>query len=136
MKIDLRVLMVIQFVAYCLLELWTILPDRGLINPFPLAPDSQTYFQSYIWAGCIYLNLMVSIFMCQQIAMHHANIVHKARLFFNAAFILQFLIFVEYWLNYNRHWFYIISVPVNMTIIRFICLFIIMVNTLVKWQRT
>lgn len=135
-KIDLRVLMAIQFGSYCLLELWTVLPVTGLIHPFPFAKDSEVYFQSYIWAGCIYLNMMVAVFVNQQIAMHHASIVYKARPFFNMAFVMQFLIFLEYWLNYNRHWFYVYGLPVNMTVIRFVCLFAVMIVTIYKWERT
>lgn len=125
---DERILMVIIFASFFLRELWTIFPanDR-VINPFPFAKQEINY-QTYIWMMCGYvIPCLVSI-----VLMQYAS--QQAYIFFHAFFILAVLELAEYLLNYNRYWFTIGGVGVNITMIRYAVLSGIILVKLVVWK--
>lgn len=130
-----RDIVVLVFLANSVVLLWTVLPDQGLIKPFPLS-DQEIYFQTYIWIATIYMAFLILTWVMFQLS-------DKLRQFFNVVFILQALQFVEYFCNYNQTWFHItlydsayttLSIPVNIAMIRFPILLFFAVKTFVQWK--
>lgn len=123
---DERLGVVLVFLANCVVLLWTVLPDQGLIKPFPLS-GQEIYFQTYIWIATIYANFLILTLVIHRYA-------DKAREFFNAVFILQALQFIEYFINYNEAWTHIHDIPVNIGTLRFPILFFYAIRTFITWR--
>lgn len=124
-KEKLTVLLV--FLAGTVLLLWTILPDQGLIKPFPLS-EQEIYFRTYIWIATVYLAFMIFISAMWTLS-------DKAKDFFQVSFIFQACEFVEYFCNYNGTWFNIGFYPITVATIRFPVLFIFAVITFARWNK-
>lgn len=100
--------------AYCVLLLWTVLPDKGIIHPFPLNTEQAIQSQTYIWIATIYAAFLMFTWVVFRLT---AN--GRVRDFFNAVFILQACQFVEYFLNYNATWTTISGIPITIATLRF-----------------
>lgn len=124
---DERFDVLIAWVAYCVLLLWTVLPDRGIINPFPLNQDQAINSQTYVWVATVYTALLMLTWVMFRMSV-------TAREFFNAAFILQACQFVEYFVNYNATWFEISGIPITVATLRFPILFYFGVRTFITWK--
>lgn len=115
--------------AYCVLFLWTVLPDRGIIHPFPLNPEQAINSQTYIWVATIYAAFLMFTWVVYRLTKDS-----QARAFFDAVFIIQALQFGEYFLNYNATWAEIYGLPVTIATLRFPVLFCFVVYTFIKWK--
>lgn len=124
---DERYDVVIVFLANSVLLLWTVLPDRGMIHPFPLS-DQEIPSQTYIWIATIYAAFLLMSWVTFRLS-------ERSREFFNAVFILQACQFIEYFINYNETWFKVYNVPINIAMLRFPILFFYAVRTFVTWSR-
>jgi hypothetical protein len=123
---DERSNVVIVFLASSVLLLWTVLPEGGLIKPFPLS-EQEIHFQTYIWIATVYAAFLMMTWVMYRLS-------DKAKDFFNAVFILQALQFVEFFLNYNETWVKIGWYPVTIATLRFPLLFFFAVRTFIKWK--
>lgn len=124
---DDRFNVVLVFLANSVVLLWTVLPFSGEIQPYPLS-EQIIDARSYIWIGTIYAAFLILTW-----AMFRASD-SRTHDFFHAAFILQALQFVEYWINYNETWTKILGYPVTIATLRFPLLFFFAVRTFFKWK--
>lgn len=123
---DERISVVLVFLAYVVLLLWTVLPDRGMIRPFPLS-EQEIQSQTYVWIATIYAAFLILSWVMYRFS-------DKSREFFNAVFILQALQFVEYFLNYNQTWIEVYGMPMTIATLRFPLLFFFAVRIFIRWK--
>jgi hypothetical protein len=124
---DERADVLIALVGYCVLLLWTVLPDRGTINPFPLNQGQAINSQTYVWVATIYAAQLMFTWVMFRMST-------STREFFNAAFILQACQFVEYFANYNATWFDLAGIPITVATLRFPILFYFGARIFISWK--
>lgn len=107
-----KYLILFIILAYASLEMWTLLPSAVYVEPFPFS-DVKLNFQTYIWMATIKVVFMIFCYVILQYSTWQFNS------FFNIVFWFALAEVVEYFLNYNEPWFKILSIPVDVTSIRY-----------------
>lgn len=106
--------MVIFMLAYVVVELWQLFPQREeLIHPFPLYRQQAISLQSYIWVAGLYIMQVIFVSVISSVTNH---------VFFKVAFWLSVIEFVEYLVIYNEGAFELFGVDINITLVRFFIL--------------
>lgn len=124
---DQRLNVVAVFLAFTVVLLWTVLPDQGLVKPFPLS-DMEIHFQTYIWIATIYCAFLILTWVtCRSSD-------SRTHDFFNVVFLFQALQFVEYFINYNETWTHVFGLPITIATLRFPVLFYFAVRTFILWK--
>jgi hypothetical protein len=123
-------IMAAVILAFVIREVWTLKDfPSGEISPFPFSKQG-IYRSTYVWMVC--LNLMVIVFL---LCLHQYS--DKAKLFFQVAIWLQLAEIVEFILNYNQPWIRLSlgvhHVPINVTTLRYVVLFIVSLCTFI-WR--
>lgn len=120
------VLMLLVFAAYLIRELWTLLPfSEEMLHPF-LFSNQAVSLQSYLWIAGTY-SFQMAIFYCLQS--------FSRTIFFQIAFWLTVLEFVEYFINYNEPWFHFAGINFNITNFRYFVLFILIIQNFLTYRK-
>jgi len=106
--------------AYAILELWQLLPSDVVLHPF-LFSNQEIMLQTYVWFACLKLAFMIIAFVLYQYSERYWR-------FFGTLFYFALAEFIEYFVNYNEPWFRILSIPVDVTSIRYTVLLIMLYN--------
>lgn len=122
-----KFLICLMFSTYLIRELWTRF-EPELIRPFPFS-SVELNRQTYIWMGSVYAIQVLLCYIFQSMA-------DGNKLFWHVVFLLAFAEFIEYFLIYNEHWFKVWSVNVNITNLRYVILFPIVIKELWKTSQS
>jgi len=132
-KMDERILMGIVASTFVIVELWTLIHDAKdadgnpiIRHPFPFSDQGITK-ATYIWMVCVNGAQCLIMFVFSKLA-------RRTKFFYESLFVMAFLYFLEFFFNYNRPWFLIGDVPVNITTIRYLVIIFSTVYTVIKWR--
>lgn len=127
------VLMALALTAYCVREFWVLYDFREeIFYPYPLAPKQYNYVETFWSMLCAYAFLsLFSLILWLGIKTN--------KVFWFCVFALSVSELIEYRLNYNIDWcmvnFGLFDVPISITTIRFLVLFLAFIYELKIYGR-
>lgn len=122
-----RLYIILILAALAIREAWTLVPfSAHTFDPFPLY-DIELTAQTYVYFLCHYASMMVFAYTFTLILISFRPILATW-------FWLQVVEFIDYLLTYNSPWFYIFTLGVGITVIKFLVLSIISIKHL-QWNR-
>lgn len=114
------------FAAIVVRELWCLLPlNYELIHPFFRDRSIAITRQAYCSYACHYACLTILAYTFKLILSEYKEI---ALYWFN----LQVVEFIDYFYSYNNSWFYIDGIGVGITLVKFVVMFTLIINFLLK----